>query len=104
MEWWKVKEGMIYQMTVYLTWDDWTRSGFTCLPVWSFKQDYTNFYIFFLTDAGGSNGFHFHSHKNGASNGVTNGVSNGVSAAAAAMMRAEMDVEEKHREASVKKR
>lgn len=57
-----------------------------------------------VKDAGGSNGFHFHSHKNGASNGVTNGVSNGVSAAAAAMMRAEMDVEEKHREASVKKR
>lgn len=57
-----------------------------------------------VKDAGSSNGFHLHSHKNGASNGVTNGVSNGVTAAAAAVMKAEMEVEEKHRDPSARKR
>ncbi|XP_022295341.2 WD and tetratricopeptide repeats protein 1-like [Crassostrea virginica] len=57
-----------------------------------------------VKDTGSSNGFHIHPHRNGATNGVTNGVSSGVSAAAAAMMRAEMDVEEKHRDSLVRKR
>lgn len=59
---------------------------------------------FSVAEAGTSNGFHLHSHKNGASNGVTNGVSTGVSAAAAAVMKAEMEVEEKHRDSSAKRR